>query len=134
MQAASAKDQVKAAFGVWIKEQRTRRDLTQRQLAQAIGVTDPVVSRWEKGESLPREIEVMRGIARALNMPVLQVLVRTGYLSADEVGLPAEEPAPADPLIERVAGFVDGLEGEKAAKAREAIKSFVDTLETYQSE
>ncbi|MBR0137157.1 MAG: helix-turn-helix transcriptional regulator [Erysipelotrichaceae bacterium] len=43
-------DQIKV--GKFIAELRKERNLTQVQLAEALGVTDRAVSKWENGDSL----------------------------------------------------------------------------------
>ncbi len=49
---------------------RTRRGMTQRELADALNVSSSeVVSRWERGEREPR-IETLHAIASALGVPV----------------------------------------------------------------
>jgi putative transcriptional regulator len=37
-----------------IKKERVRRGFTQRQLAQKLDTSEMTVSRWERGEHLPR--------------------------------------------------------------------------------
>ena len=46
-----------------IKTLREGRKLTQRALAEAVGVTDKAVSKWERGESLP-DVAVLAELAR----------------------------------------------------------------------
>lgn len=40
-------------FGENIKTQRKKRDLTQEQLAEMLGVTSQAISKWERGSALP---------------------------------------------------------------------------------
>jgi DNA-binding XRE family transcriptional regulator len=48
-------------------ELREKADLTQEQLAKAIGVTDHTVRNWEKGRSIPRlTISQVKALCRAL--------------------------------------------------------------------
>ena len=39
-------------IGSVIREKRTAQGLTQEQLATALGVSAPAVSKWERGDSL----------------------------------------------------------------------------------
>lgn len=38
-------------IGEFIKKQRTVKNLTQKQLAEKLGVTDKAISRWETGRA-----------------------------------------------------------------------------------
>ena len=42
----------KERFGAFIAQRRRDLDLTQRQLAEAVHLTDKAVSKWERGISL----------------------------------------------------------------------------------
>jgi transcriptional regulator with XRE-family HTH domain len=44
-----------AIIGANIRRERLARDLTQREVAQAIGVESIFISRWERGEHSPNE-------------------------------------------------------------------------------
>ncbi|MBO4854659.1 MAG: helix-turn-helix transcriptional regulator [Oscillospiraceae bacterium] len=44
-------DQIR--IGMFISEKRKEQNLTQRQLAERLGITDRAVSKWERGKSLP---------------------------------------------------------------------------------
>ena len=70
--------------GTLIRALREERGLTQRQLADALGVTDKAVSKWERGGGCP-DIELLPGLSERLGTPVetlldgrLAVDVRTG--------------------------------------------------------
>lgn len=70
--------------GTLIRALRKERGLTQRQLADALGVTDKAVSKWERGGGCP-DIELLPGLSERLGTPVetlldgrLAVDVRTG--------------------------------------------------------
>ena len=47
-------------IGSVIREKRTAQGLTQEQVATALGVSAPAVSKWERGESFP-EITLLPG-------------------------------------------------------------------------
>lgn len=40
-------------IGLFLKELRKQKGLTQRQLAEILGVSDRSVSRWESGNNMP---------------------------------------------------------------------------------
>jgi transcriptional regulator with XRE-family HTH domain len=43
------------SFGKWLRETRIKRDMTQAQLAQSIGVTHSYISHLEHGDFLTKE-------------------------------------------------------------------------------
>src|SRR5216684_8971207 len=55
-----------ASFGALLKDFRTRRHLTQRQLAEAIGVHRHAIGRWEQGDFLPASKAMVLELARHL--------------------------------------------------------------------
>lgn len=59
-------------IGAKIKELRTKRNLTQEELAQKLGVTAQAVSRWETGISLP-------------DITMVPLISKTLFVSTDEL-------------------------------------------------
>jgi tetratricopeptide (TPR) repeat protein len=57
-----------ASFGSLLKGFRTRRRLTQQQLAAALGMQRHAVGRWERGDFLPASKTVVLEIARQLRL------------------------------------------------------------------
>lgn len=66
--------------GTLIRALREERGLTQRQLADALGVTDKAVSKWERGGGCP-DIELLGGLSACLETPVETLL--DGTLAVD---------------------------------------------------
>lgn len=64
-------DQVR--IGRFIAEKRKEQGLTQAQLAEALGITDRAVSKWETGRSLP-DASVMLELCRLLKITVNDLL------------------------------------------------------------
>ena len=64
-------DQV--AIGKFIASQRKERGLTQRELAEELGVVDKTVSKWERGRGLP-EVALMLPLCAALGISVNELL------------------------------------------------------------
>ena len=56
-----------------IKVLREKRSLTQRALAEAVGVTDKAISKWESGRGLP-DISLVEPLAAALGVSVAELL------------------------------------------------------------
>lgn len=59
--------------GALIRALREERGLTQRRLADALGVTDKAVSKWERGAGCP-DIELLGGLSACLGAPVETLL------------------------------------------------------------
>ena len=60
-------------FGVWISRLRTKNGLSQRQLGHFVGVSDKVISKWERGASEP-DIAGLRALATFFGMSVDDLL------------------------------------------------------------
>lgn len=60
-------------FGKWICHLRTKNGITQRQLGHFIGVSDKVISKWERGASEP-DIAGLRALATFFGMSVDDLL------------------------------------------------------------
>ena len=56
-----------------VKERREKCGLTQKELADRIGVSDKTVSKWETGKGLP-DIALLEPLAQALNVSVIELM------------------------------------------------------------
>ena len=70
-----------------IKILRDERGLTQRALAEAIGVTDKAISKWESGRGLP-DISLVEPLASALGVSVAELLTGDVRQNANRAGNP----------------------------------------------
>ena len=61
------------SLGKRIAEQRHGKGLTQKELADKVGVTAQAVSKWERGNTCP-DISILDEIAEALNVSVSDLL------------------------------------------------------------
>lgn len=61
-------------IGSFIKEQRTEKHLTQKQLAELLGVTDKAISRWETGKGIP-DVSLLIPLSNALEVSVNEILL-----------------------------------------------------------
>ena len=59
--------------GATIRELRERKNMTQAQLADKIGVSPKTVSKWETAKGLP-DISLLDGLAAALDVSVMELL------------------------------------------------------------
>lgn len=80
-------------FGLFLSEERKAKGMTQKELAEKLGVTDKAVSKWERGICLP-DVAKFDDIANALGLTDLEVL-RAKRLPPRT----PEEPAEMPPLV-----------------------------------
>ena len=73
-------DQIR--IGKFIAESRRAKDLTQRQLADLLSISDKTVSKWECGKGLP-EVSLMLPLCTALDMTVNDLLSGERVSSTD---------------------------------------------------
>ena len=59
--------------GKFIAEMRRQQNLTQRQLAERVGVSDKTVSKWETGRSMP-DNSILLDVCLILNVSVNELL------------------------------------------------------------
>lgn len=45
-------------FGMWLREELSRRGLSQRQLSERMGVSPMTVTRWIHGATIPRKDQI----------------------------------------------------------------------------
>ncbi len=63
----------KEKTGQLIAQLRKEKGLTQKQLAEALNVTDKAVSKWERGLSFP-DISMLEPIAEILDISIMEIL------------------------------------------------------------
>lgn len=68
-----------------IKQRRTKAGLTAREVARRAGLSPTVVTRLESGERTAPQQDVVHGLARALNIPVVDLLAISGWLPQGEL-------------------------------------------------
>lgn len=80
-------DQIK--IGRFIAQMRKEQSLTQRQLADMIGISDKTVSKWETGSGLP-EVSLLMPLCKILHISVNELLSGE-HLTASDYKKKAEE-------------------------------------------
>jgi hypothetical protein len=97
--------------------------------ARMVGVDPRTVSRWLASEVDVSE-ESVREVARRLNRPPMDLLVRVGYYSVGEVGATTPAPAPGeeDPALKKI------LDANVSDEMRERMLKRLDALRTAQRE
>ena len=71
----------KVKTGALIREARTKKNLTQCELGDLIGVTNKAVSRWENGESFP-DVGVIEKLSEVLDIRIQDIV--TGGITVNE--------------------------------------------------
>ncbi len=91
-------------FGRFLAEVRKEKGITQKLLAESLGVTDKAVSKWERGRSLP-DAALLLPLAEALGVSVTELLrgerlqeggIQGGGLREDEISATELENLAAD--------------------------------------
>ena len=59
--------------GAFIAQKRKEKNLTQKQLADLLGITDRAVSKWENGRCMP-DLSLLQPLGRALGVGVNDLL------------------------------------------------------------
>jgi len=60
-------------IGTFISKKRKEKQLTQKELAKLIGVTDKAVSKWERGLGCP-DVSILEILSKELNVSILEIL------------------------------------------------------------
>jgi transcriptional regulator with XRE-family HTH domain len=90
-------DAQREALGAFIKEQRTKANLSLRQLAQLTSLSNPYLSQVERGLHQP-SVRVLKAISDALNLSAESLMAQAGLIDAITGTDPAQaDPAQADP-------------------------------------
>ena len=60
-------------IGKFIQEKRKEKNLTQKELAEKLGVTDRAVSKWERGVGCP-DVSILEILSKELDCSILEIL------------------------------------------------------------
>ena len=77
----------KKKTGLLIKEARTRKNYSQSELGDLLGVTNKAVSRWENGESFP-DIGILENLSEILEIKIQDIV--TGEVHSNDEKIIAE--------------------------------------------
>ena len=100
-----------AKIGPLIRQLRKERDLTQKELAAMLNVTDKAVSKWELGASLP-DVALLLPLAEALGVSVTELLG----------GAPETPPQTPEALARDTAGDILSYTQKTASQRRERLR------------
>ncbi|UUX33892.1 helix-turn-helix domain-containing protein [Fundicoccus culcitae] len=84
-------NQKHAQIGTFLRTLRLEKNLTEKDVAEALGVTERVIHQWEKGTYLP-EITLLQPLANLYNVSTEDII--NGSISSDSEG---EERTTTDP-------------------------------------
>jgi len=76
-------------IGRFIAENRKAKGMTQKELAEKLGVSDKTVSRWENGNYMP-DLSMLKPLSEVLGIS-LNELLSGEYISQENVAVKAEE-------------------------------------------
>ena len=79
--AREAWDAQRETLGAFIREQRTRANLSLRQLAELTSLSNPYLSQIERGLHQP-SVRVLKAISDALNLSAETLLAQAGLIDA----------------------------------------------------
>ena len=96
-------------FGAFVAQLRKERNMTQKELADTLKVTDKAVSKWETGKGFP-DVKLLEPLARALGVSLVE-LMEGRHLEAE--ALPMEE---AEQVVSRA------MDRSQRATARRYLK------------
>lgn len=77
------------SIGGFIQQLRKEKDMTQKELAEIIGMSDKTISKWESGNSLP-DTSVLVSLCEALDVSVNELL-SSERISPEDYSKKAEE-------------------------------------------
>ena len=96
-------------FGAFVAQLRKERNMTQKELADTLKVTDKAVSKWETGKGFP-DVKLLEPLARALGVSLVE-LMEGRHLETE--ALPMEE---AEQVVSRA------MDRSQRATARRYLK------------
>ena len=71
-------------LGEYIREKRKEKNMSQRDLAAASGISNAEISRIESGKRKEPSSSVLRDLAKALNVPAEEILAVVGILDSPQ--------------------------------------------------
>jgi transcriptional regulator with XRE-family HTH domain len=74
----------KKKTGNLIKEARTRKNYTQNELGDLLGISNKAVSRWENGESFP-DVGILENLAAVLDLRIQDIVTGDAEVNHDGV-------------------------------------------------
>lgn len=118
-------------FGHWLDVEIRNRGIKATDMAQALGVSDSVVSRWRNGTCTP-SAQSLWPIAMYLDVHPLRLAVTAGLIDQQTAGVPPFEVSVDRHAIRRVREALEGIRG-LTKREREHLLSVYEGLQKEKS-
>jgi len=79
-------------FGEALRRYRKKRGWTQTQLAHILGVSDTIISEWERNKKMPQQRLILERLRATLSKEIPEVRKLTGVRLTESVGKGKEDP------------------------------------------
>ena len=112
-------------MGKKLRELRDARGLTQREVANAVGVTEATVSRWESGHINNMRRDKIEGLAKVLHVSPLVIMGKDGDTPAPPAAPYHPELTKRDELTEHEREHIE-LYRELDERGRNAVDDLTD--------
>ncbi|MFS0841253.1 helix-turn-helix transcriptional regulator [Paenibacillus sp. 1P03SA] len=89
-------------FGDWLKEARTKTEMTQNELAEKVGVSFTYISKLERGKEDPPSEEICIRLAKALGEDPFLITVQAGRVPTEFQQILMNDKAAFNYLIRKV--------------------------------
>lgn len=106
---------------MWLENELEKRGWSQTRLAKLSGVTRQAINAYVKQRRVTPDRDTLQGIARAFNMPVVDVYRRAGILP--------EQTKPIDSVSEAIVHHLKGMTDKQKRDVLEYIE-FVQSKAT----
>jgi transcriptional regulator with XRE-family HTH domain len=89
------------SLGQRIKQERLKRGLTQRELADAVGITVPYMSKIEANRETPTDEKLVR-VAEVLRLNADELILAAGRMPSDVMDRLTADPSKALEFLRRM--------------------------------
>lgn len=114
-------------FAKLLKELRTLKQVTQKEVAEAVGVSERVYGYYEMGERFPKDPDVLKKLADYFDVSLDYLL---GRIDKD-IPLPDRQYAEIEKILSNTEKFLlqqDGLMFNGEPASEDAIESIIDAM------
>lgn len=122
-------------FGRWLDLTMRNRDLSGKEVAKKLKVTEGAVSKWRKGVSVPQANTTLK-LARVLGVtPPLRLLVTAGLLDSEIAGvepLPLPEPTAQRAYVRDKINEIPYMTSQERQHLIDAYDDYTDKLRREQ--